>query len=208
MDLQVLPLAVTMMAGPQIMTAIILVTHRQAVRMSLAYLAGVAIAAVIGTAIARWLAGLLGGAVTLGDPADPGSVGALVQVALVGLLIAFAVKNYLGRETSEPPAWLGTLLDAGPDRAFTTGLLLILVMPTDIMAMLTVGVHLTQHDLPAVAALPFLVATLLIAALPLLAYLVFHRRAVRAMPQVRDWMNGHGWLLNVVVCVLFIFFIL
>ena len=49
---------------------------------------------------------------------------------------------------------------------------------------------------------------LLIAALPLLAYVLFHRRAVRAMPSVRDWINGNAWLLNIIVCLIFIALIL
>lgn len=36
MNLQILPLAITMMAGPAIMASIIFVTHPQAVRVSLA----------------------------------------------------------------------------------------------------------------------------------------------------------------------------
>ncbi|MCG5215819.1 GAP family protein [Streptosporangium sp. KLBMP 9127] len=204
MSLQVLPLAVTMMAGPQIMSAIILVTHRYAVRVSLAYLAGVAVAAVTGTALAHGFAG----AVSLGDPHDKGSLGKIIQFVLVGLLVVVAIKNYLGRETSEPPKWLGTLLEAGTGKAFITGLLLVLLMPTDIMAMLTVGVNLAQSGSPLSAAIPFLLATLLIAALPLLSYLLFRRRATVVMPKVRDWMGSHGWLINIVVCVIFVFLIL
>jgi hypothetical protein len=36
----------------------------------------------------------------------------LIQYLFVGLLVALAVKNYLRRETVEPPRWLGTLLSA------------------------------------------------------------------------------------------------
>ncbi|GGO77853.1 GAP family protein [Nonomuraea cavernae] len=208
MNLQLLPLAVTMMAGPQIMSAIILVTHRRAARVSLAFLAGVAIAVIVGVTVARLLAHLLSGALSLGDPDDNGSTGSVIQYVLVGLLVLAALKNYRGRATSEPPAWLGRLLDAGPGRAFTTGLLLVLLMPTDIMVMLTVGVNLEQNDSPLLAAIPFLLATLLLAALPLLGYLIFRRRAVAVMPKVRDWMNSHGWLINIFVCLLFIVLIL
>jgi small neutral amino acid transporter SnatA (MarC family) len=44
MNVQILPLAITMMAGPQIMAAIIFVTAPKALRVSLPFLAGVAIA--------------------------------------------------------------------------------------------------------------------------------------------------------------------
>ena len=81
-------------------------------------------------------------------------------------------------------------------------------MPTDIMAMLTVGVNLTQNDSPLSAAVPFFLATLLIAALPLLCYLLFRRQATALMPRLRDWMNSHGWLINIIVCVIFVFLLL
>lgn len=193
-----------MMAGPQIMSAILLVTHRNVVRVSLAYLAGVTVAMIVGVTLARLLAALVGGSISLGNPADTGSPGVILQLVLVGFLIVVAVKNYRNRAASEAPAWLGTLLEAGPLRAFTTGLLLILLMPTDLMAMLTVGVNLEQNDSPPVAAVPFVLATLLLAALPLLSYLLFRRRAAEAMPKIRDWMSSHGWLINVFMCLLFI----
>jgi Sap, sulfolipid-1-addressing protein len=52
------------------------------------------------------------------------------------------------------------------------------------------------------------VATILVAALPLIGFLLFHRRARRAMPKVRDWMNANSWLVNIVVCYIFIVLIL
>ncbi|MEO3886891.1 GAP family protein [Nonomuraea sp. B5E05] len=208
MDLQLLPLAITMMAGPQIMSAIILVTHRQAVRMSLAYLAGVTVAMIVGVALTRHVVALLSESISLGDPADTGSLGSVVQLVLVGLLMAMAVKNFRTRATSEAPAWLSTLLEAGPGRAFVVGLLLILLMPTDIVTMTTVSVHLEQTGSPPAAAIPFMLATLALAALPLLGYLLFRRRAETVMPKIRDWMNSRGWLINICACLLFIVLIL
>ena len=116
MNLQILPLAITMMAGPQIMAAIIFVTAPKALRISLPFVAGVAIATTVGVAITTFLASLL----SLGDPSDSGSTGHIIQYGLVGLLVALAVKNYLGRETAEPPKWLGALQQADARRAFIT----------------------------------------------------------------------------------------
>ncbi|MFI6009213.1 GAP family protein [Streptomyces sp. NPDC051243] len=202
--LNVLPLAVTMMVGPQIMSAIIFVTAPRAVRVSLGFLIGVAVATTVGTAIAFGLASLF----DLGDPEDSGSSGRIIQYVLVGLLAAGAIKNWVRRETVQPPKWLGTLMSADPKRALKVGLLVILLMPSDIIIMLTVGTHLAQAEANFAEALPFIAATVLIAALPLLALLLFHHRATAAMPQVRDWMNTHSWLINIVVCVIFIVLIL
>jgi threonine/homoserine/homoserine lactone efflux protein len=108
----------------------------------------------------------------------------VIQYLLVGLLVALAVKNYLRRETVEPPRWLGTLQTADWKRALKTGVLVIWLMPGDIIVMLTVAVNLEHNDAGLVAALPFIAATLLVAALPLLPYLLFHRRAQRLVPRV------------------------
>jgi hypothetical protein len=204
MNLQILPLAITMLAGPQIMTAFVFVTAERAVRLSLAFLVGVFTATTAGVAIMRGIASLF----SLGDPSDSGSSGTVIQLVLVGLLLVLAVKSYLGRETAEPPKWLGTLQAADTRKALTMGLLLIGLMPSDLMIMLTVGVNLEQNGSSIVAALPFVAATVLVAALPLLAFLVFHRRARHAMPKVRDWMNTHSWLVNIIVYGIFIALIL
>jgi hypothetical protein len=208
MDQAILPLAITMMAGPQIMSAIIFVTTPKPLRTAGAFVLGVAIAITVGVLIALGIASLLGNGVSLGDSSDKGSTGNIIQYLLVGALVALAVKNYLGRETVEPPRWLGTLMGADPKQALRTGLLVILLMPSDIIIMLTVGVNLAQNDLGLVAALPFIAATVLIAALPLLLYLLFQSRAQRLMPKVRDWMNSNSWLVNIIVCVVFIALIL
>jgi threonine/homoserine/homoserine lactone efflux protein len=208
MDLDILPLAITMMVGPGIMADIVLITTPKPVRVSAAFVAGVAIATTVGVIAAFALASLLGNSVSLGDPSGKGSIGNVIQYLLVGLLIALAVKSYVQRETVEPPRWMGVLLNADPGRAFKTGLLLIWLMPSDIIIMLTVGVHLEQNDTSPVAALPFIAATALVAALPVLLYVLFHRRAQRLMPKVRDWMNANSWLVNIIAYVAFIALIL
>jgi len=190
------------------MSAIIFVTIPKPVKVSMAFIAAVAIAVTVGVLITRTLAALLGNIVSLGDPSNAGSLGHIIQYLLVGLLVALAVKNYVNRETIEPPRWLGTLMTADWKTALKTGLLLILLFPSDVIVQLTVGVNLEHNDLGVVAALPFIAATTLIAALPLLLYLLFHRRAQRLMPQVREWMNTHSWLVNIIACVIFIVLIL
>ena len=204
MNAQIIPLAITMMAGPQIMTAIVLVTHPDAARVSLAFLAGVAVAATLGTTIAY----LLADRIDLGDASDRGSSGNVVQYVLVGLLLLLAIRTYRNRETVKPPKWMGSLQEATPRKALTMGLLLIGLMPTDVASMLTVGVNLAHNGDSLLDAVPFLALTLLIAALPLLTYLLFGRRAKAAMPKVRDWMTANSWLVNIIVLAIFIVLIL
>jgi Sap, sulfolipid-1-addressing protein len=204
MSTAILPLAVTMMAGPQEMTAIIFVTHRTPVKVSLAFLTGVTAAMVLGTTIYY----LLAGTIDLGDPSSAGSSGTIIQLVLVGLLALLALRTYRHRETIEPPKWLGGMMQASPTKALVMGFLLIFVMPTDIVSMMTVGANLQQNEESLISALPFWGLTLLIAALPILAYLLFGKRAKTAMPKVRDWMYANSWLVNIIVIGIFIVLIL
>ena len=203
MDLKVLPLAITMMAGPQIMAAIVLVTTRQPVRVSMAFVFGVLVATVAGVAITRGIFTLIGGH-SLNSPSGSGLAGNIIQYVLIGLLIVLALRNYIKRATIKPPKWLEALMEANPRRALETGLLVILLMPSDIVVLLTVGAHLVQHHVGLGGALPFVGATVLIAALPLLVLVLFHRRAERAMPGIRTWVTAHSWLVNIACCLIFI----
>ncbi|HJQ28350.1 MAG TPA: GAP family protein [Rubrobacter sp.] len=208
MNLAILPLAITMMAGPQIMSAIIFITAPKPLKLSASFIAGAIVAVAAGLTITYTLASLLGDSISLGDPSGKGSIGNVIQYLLVGLLAFLAIKNYVRRETIEPPRWLGTLQNAEPRMAFTTGLLLLSVFPSDFIVLVTVGVNLAQNNASLLAALPFIVATVFVAALPLLLYLMFHRRAQRVMPRVREWMNANSWLVNIIAYVAFIALIL
>src|SRR5215211_5725060 len=99
MSLAVIPLAITMNAGPQIMSAIIFVTANKPLKLSAYFLAGVVIAVTAGVTITYTLAR---------------SLGNIIQYLFVGLLVVLSIKSYVGRETSEPPRWLGALQNAKP----------------------------------------------------------------------------------------------
>jgi hypothetical protein len=208
MSLSVIPLAITMNAGPQIMSALIFVTANKPLKLSAYFLGGVVIAVSAGVTITYTVASVLGNSVSLGDPSNSGSLGNIIQYLLVGLLVFLSIRSYLRRETSEPPRWLGAMQNAKPRTAFMAGLLLLSVFPSDFVILVTVGVNLAQNDASLLAAVPFIAATIFIAALPALSYLLFRHRAKRAMPKVRDWMNTNSWLVNIIVYVIFIVLIL
>jgi hypothetical protein len=208
MNVAVIPLAITMNAGPQIMSALIFVTATKPLKLSAYFLGGVVIAVTVGVTVTYTLATVLGNSVSLGDSSDSGSLGNIIQYVLVGLLVLLSIKSYVGRETSEPPRWLGAMQNAKPRTAFMAGLLLLSVFPSDFVVLMTVGINLAQNDVSLLAAVPFMAATILIAALPVLSYLLFRRRAELAMPKVRDWMNTHSWLVNIIVYIVFILLIL
>src|SRR5918912_106261 len=201
MNMAVIPLAITMNAGPQIMSALIFVTATKPLKLSAYFLGGVVIAVTVGVTVTYTLATVLGNSVSLGDSSDSGSLGNIIQYVLVGLLVFLSIKSYVGRETSEPPRWLGARQNAKPSTAFTAGLVLLSVFPSDLVILVTVGVNLAQNNASLLAALPFIVATIFIAALPVLTYLLLGRRAQQLMPKVREWMNTNSWLVNIIVYV-------
>ena len=208
MNLQILPLAITMMAGPQIMSALVLATSKRPVANSLAFIGGVALTASIGVLLYSLIGTALDSAVGLSDESGPSTAARVVQFILVGLLILLAIRSYRGRGESTVPKWMNSLMDATPKRSFRLATGLIFLMPTDIVAMLTVGINLTSNNLSFSASIPFLLLTTFIAALPLLFYALFYKQAKTLMPKVRDWMQNNSWAINIGVYALFIYLIL
>src|ERR671918_585735 len=127
MSLEVLPLAVTMLVGPGIMAAVILITTEEPVQVSLAYVLGFAISTAAGVSVAVGIASLSG--IDLGSSDDSGSTGTIIQVVLVGLLVVASVVTFLRRASSEPPKWLGSLIEAKAREALREGLLMVVIQP-------------------------------------------------------------------------------
>lgn len=202
---EILPLALTMMVGPQIITAIILITAKGAVKLSLSFIAGVALAATVGTLFFAVLASLFNW--TAAGSKEPSTVALWIQTGLIILLIGAAIKTYLNRAHSTLPKWMGSLQNATPRKAFTTALGLIGIMPTDLVAMATVGINLASHQEDKIRLVPFLLMTVFIAALPLIGYLIFRKRAAEVMPKVRQWMDDNSWVVSIAADLVFIFLI-
>lgn len=202
-QLQILPLALTMVLGPQIATSVFLVTSEKPVKNSLAYIAAVLIAASLGLAIWFALAGAIG-IESKDDDAGPSTADYVVAAALALL----AVRVFVTRGEAEPPKWMSKLQTAEPRFAFTLGLLLILLMPTDIAATIATASYLTEAGLEWIDGWPLVAATTALIALPFAAFMLLGERARRAMPGLRDWMTNNAWLINLVVLVYFIYSIL
>jgi len=197
----ILPLAVLMMLGPQITVSVFLVTSRDPIRNSLAYIGAITATVTIGIIVAAEIAKLIGA-----DPDNSGTsdTGQVVKYALVAALAVLSLRTFLKRDEVEAPKWMASLQDATPRSAARLGLLLILLMPTDVMVILGTAGYLVANGLNWYDSWPLVLATVLFAATPLIGYLLFRGRAERAMPQVRDWMNSHSWLISIVVYVFFI----
>jgi hypothetical protein len=198
-QLQILPLALIMVMGPQILTAIFLVTSREPVKNSVAMLIGVVVAACISLAIWFGIVKAVGI-----DPKESGGPTTMDWI-VSGLLALAAIHTFLGRGDASVPKWMTALQEAEPKRAFTLAFLLILLMPTDIVAVISTANWLHDNDQNLLHGWPLVAATTLLMALPFLGYLLLGRRAREAMPRLRDWLTTNAWLVNIVVIVYFIY---
>jgi hypothetical protein len=198
-SLQILPLALIMVMGPQILTSIFLVTSREPVKNSIAMLIGVVLAACISLAIWFGIVKAVGI-----DPKEGGGP-TTADWIVAGLLALAAIHTFLGRGTASVPKWMTALQEAEPKRAFTLAFLLILLMPTDIVAVISTANWLHDNDKDLLHGWPLIAATTLLMALPVLAYLLLGHRARDAMPRIRDWLTTNAWLVNIVVIVYFIY---
>jgi hypothetical protein len=198
-QIQILPLALIMVMGPQILTAIFLVTSHEPVKNSGAMLVGVVLAA--STSIALWfgLVNLIG----IDPSGDEGP--STTDYVVAGLLAVLALRVYLTRGTAKTPKWMGALQEAEPKRAFSLGFLLIFLMPTDIIAVISTVNYLHDKGFDVLHGWPLVAATTALMALPILGYLLLGHRARDAMPGIRDWLTTNSWLVNLVVIVYFIF---
>jgi hypothetical protein len=192
---KMLPMAIVMIAGPQILSAIFLVTSENWRRNSLAYIAGASLSI---TAIISIAFFLQIGAAHAGASKDS------VYIVILVLLVLAAWRTYAKRGESEPPKWMGRLQTASPGFSFKLGFLLLGVFPTDILTSLAVGSYLSSHGDPWWHFLPFLGLTLLLLASPFLAALAFGQRAQTFLPKARDWMNDNSWVVSEVVIIFFI----
>ena len=198
-QLQFLPLALIMVMGPQILTAIFLVTSREPVKNSVAMLIGVLAAASLSILIWFGLYEALG----IDPPSGSGPSGADYVVA--ALLALVGIHTFLGRGTAEVPKWMAALREAEPKRAFGLAFLLILLMPTDIVAVISTVHWLHNGNLDVLHAWPLVAATVALMALPVAAFLLLGHRARDAIPKIRDWLTTNAWLVNIIVIVYFIF---
>jgi hypothetical protein len=202
----VLPFALTMNLGPQIVTTIVLVTGKDPIKKSLINLAGILVTAGTITFLAFIVFKYANAGSSTGERTQTTQI---LNYIFIALLVFLGLKNFIKRrEVTKKPKWMSTLQEADGKTVFRIVLMLYSFMPTDLIAMLTVAHYLAAHQMRFYACLPFILVTLLIAASPLLFYILFMKRAERAMPALSSWMDTHAWLVNEIVIIFFICMIL
>ena len=199
--LTILPLAIVMIAGPQIISAVFLATSEGWARNSLAYVAGAAVSiTVVVTAAYLFFRGAKG----TPSAESGGSEGRIIDGIIILLLLFAAFHVFHTRHESEPPKWMGRLQAASAGFSFKLGLLLLGVFPTDIVTAVSAGAKVAREGDAYWHVLPFIALTLLLVALPSLLVVVLGARARVLLPKVRDWMNANAWMVSEAVILLFV----
>ncbi len=197
---EVLPLAIVMIAGPQIISSIFLSTSERWRANSTAYVFGAALSISLVVAIAYLLGSSFGG----GGGLLGASARQLLYVVVLVLLLYAAVDTYRKRTVSEPPKWMGELTSAAPQFSFRLGFLLLGFFPTNIVTSISVGTYLAASGAPVTDATGFVLLTLFMLALPSLGVFLLGKRAERALPEIRDWMNDNSWIISEAVIAIFV----
>jgi hypothetical protein len=201
--LSTLPLAIVMIAGPQIISAFFFATSEKWKALSLAYVLGAAVSLLSVVTIAYFAAKGFKSALGHG-----GSKSRTIDYVLVILLLVAMAHVFRSRKQSEPPKWMGRLETATPRFAFTLGFLLMGLFPSDLITSVVIGAHLANHGDPWWHTLPFATLALLLLAMPALLVLALGQRAERALPKVRDWMDENSWIVSEIVLAFFIVIVL
>src|ERR1700749_4850186 len=200
---KVLPMAFVMVAGPQIISAFFFSTSDKWKQLSATYVLGAAISISLVVGASYLFAK---GATSSSEEAETG-LRPLDYVVLV-LLVFAMIHNYLGRNASEPPKWMGKLQNATPKTTLVLGFLLLGFFPSDLITSFSIGTFLAHNGDAYWEVLPFLGLTLLLLAGPSLGVLLMGKRAQTGLPKIRDWMNDNSWIVSEVVLVFFIVIIL
>ena len=187
-----LPLAVVMIAGPQIISSIFFATSEKWKGDSANYVAGAAIS-ITGIYTAAFF--IFKGA-KQGGGSHSGSSARIIDIAILALLLFAMFYTFRRRKTSEPPKWMDKLQTASLRLSFNLGLILLGVFPTDIATSVSVGARLANQHEPWVAGVPFVLLVLLLLGLPALLVLVLGKKAEAFLPKVRDWMNANSWIVS------------
>ena len=203
--LTALPLALEMVAGSKLVSAVVLAGGHHPRRSSVAFLGGVAVG-VLGP-LTLWYAAFRLVRHTAVHGIGVGGSRRLIDWIVLGLLAVLMVVTFRRRRRDRPPGWLRRMQDPRPTYAFGLGLVLAVAVPSDELVMASVAGSIAGHGRPWWHLLPFVALTVLLLALPLLALLVFGDRAERLLPTFRAWTDRHSWLISEAVILIFAAFV-
>ncbi|TCK68988.1 Sap-like sulfolipid-1-addressing protein [Winogradskyella wandonensis] len=193
-DIAIIPLALTVMLGPQILVGMLLITRKDPVKSSLIYILAVMLALVLSTYLYYTLARVFNFH-TISIGGRP-----VIKHILIVVFVALIIRSIVNRKKiTEPPKWMKGISTASLGKIFIIGFCLIALMPTDIAITLTIGNLLNTNASLFTEALPFFGAVLSIALLPLFIYFSLGQSGPEKLEKTNIWLNTHGYLINIIV---------
>jgi len=199
----VIPLAFTVMLGPQLTVAVLLLTKRNPLKFSLYYILGISFGIITLTFLSYEILNHL----HLNSPNS--FITKIASGLILTLLVYLSVSNFRNRKKlTTRPKWMQAIDRLNYRTTFLMGFGLIFFMPADIGAALTVGNILAASKTNFTSAIPFFSMVLLIASTPMLAYIALGNKGPKLMNKTNQWINSNGWVINQLVYLLFIYLIL
>jgi threonine/homoserine/homoserine lactone efflux protein len=186
--IELLPYAAGVFASPLpvIVATVLLFTPRPrptSVTYVVIWIAGLTLATVVMSLLAGAIQGQQG----------TGVWGAWARAALGLILVVVAVRMWLGRSEESTPAWLSTLMDAGPREAVRYGLLLSLANPKELLMAAAAGLAVGASDVGTVAAAGAIAVFVAVGAAsvaaPLVVFLVGGRSTLGRLATIREWLQ-------------------
>ena len=203
-----LPLAIAVTISPvPIIAEILLLFTTKPVATAGAYAAGF----VVGVGGVLWILVAAAGTQDLSSDSDGSTAGAIVRLALGGLLIVGAVRQFRGRpaegETAAMPKWMDGISSFQPGRSGMVGLLVGALNPKNIAMALgaslaVAGASLSGGDQAIVMVVYTLIAALGVLA-PLVVVVVMGERSEAVLNGWRTWLAQNN---AAVMSVLFLIF--
>jgi threonine/homoserine/homoserine lactone efflux protein len=196
---EALPLAVAIAASPfAIVPAILLLFTERPKATGGAFLGGWVLGLTVVTVAATMLASVLD--VLDGTPAWL----SWLRIAVGALLVALALRKVLKRSTvTTPPAWMSTVEQATPSRAFVLAVVMAVANPKILLLAAAAGVIIGAADLPRSETAALVVAVIVVAALsvalPVVLYLVFGAQVLKPLSAARDWLIRHNAVVMAIV---------
>ncbi|WP_188465361.1 GAP family protein [Bizionia arctica] len=202
-NLHYLPLALTVMLGPQILVPMILITRKDPVKSSLVYILTLSTSLCFFTFLYYYLISTTH-MHTMSMHGKP-----IFKYLLVGIFIFLIIKNIINRKKlTKPPKWMANINDAPLKKIALIAFLLIAIMPGDIAVIFTVAGFLNLKNSTLTEIIPFVSLVTFIASTPLLVYFSFGKKGNQLMSSLNNWLNTHGYLINVMTLMVFIYLIL
>ncbi|MDW5290596.1 GAP family protein [Formosa sp. PL04] len=198
-----IPLSLTIMLGPQILVAMLLITRKDAVQSSLIYIFSV-VASLIGM---TYLYSYLISITHFHKIAITGKP--VIKYILVAVLVFVLIRTIKNRKKiTQKPKWMTNVLTCSLKKVALIGFALIALMPADIAVEFTIGNLINVNHSTILSAVPFFIAVLVLASTPLFIYKILGNKGPGIMEKTNVWLNTHGYLINVFVLSLYIFLIL